>query len=157
MTDAPERIWVEKSISEIGTHGSTAWPDEDKDCIEYTRADVSDALVAAAREETRAKTLAAVSSMLGDSSILALTTVEEEALLEKTLQKVREEALREADELAEAHGKLWSALAEIIESPGMSPNATVRRIAARAEKALVEDSIAEVRPVPRFYREGSDT
>ena len=97
MTDAPERIWVEKSISEIGTHGSTAWPDEDKDCIEYTRADVSDALVAAAREETRAKTLAAVSSMLGDSSILALTTVEEEALLEKTLQKVREEALREAD------------------------------------------------------------
>jgi len=31
------------------------------------------------------------------------------------------------------------------------------RMAARAEKALVEDSIAEVRPVPRFYREGSDT
>ena len=68
-----------------------------------------------------------------------------------------EARIARADALAEAHGKLWSALAEIIESPGMSPNATVRRMAARAEKALVEDSIAEVGPVPRFYREGSDT
>lgn len=51
MSEAPERIWVEKSISETGTHGSTAWPDKDKDCIEYVRTDVSDALVAAAREK----------------------------------------------------------------------------------------------------------
>lgn len=68
-----------------------------------------------------------------------------------------EARIAKADALAEAHGKLWSALAEIIEAPGMSPNATVRRMAARAEKALVEDSIAEVKPMPRFYREGSDT
>jgi hypothetical protein len=68
-----------------------------------------------------------------------------------------EARIAKADALADAHSKLWSALAEIIEAPGMSPNATVRRMAARAEKALVEDSIAEVKPVPRFYREGSDT
>lgn len=64
-----------------------------------------------------------------------------------------EARIAKADALAEAHGKLWSALAEIIEAPGMSPNATVRRMAARAEKALVEDAIADTKPVPRFYRE----
>lgn len=40
-----------------------------------------------------------------------------------------ERQVKAADALAEAHGKLWSALAEIIEAPGMSPNATVRRMA----------------------------
>jgi uncharacterized membrane-anchored protein YjiN (DUF445 family) len=64
-----------------------------------------------------------------------------------------EAKVAKADALAEAHGKLWSALAEIIEAPGVSPNATVRRMAARAEKALVEDAIGDVKPVPRFYRE----
>jgi hypothetical protein len=42
MTDnAPERIWVEKSIAEKGNHGSTAWPETDEDSdIEYVRADL---------------------------------------------------------------------------------------------------------------------
>jgi hypothetical protein len=42
MTQAPERIWVEKSIAEEGNHGSTAWPErEDGSEIEYIRADLS--------------------------------------------------------------------------------------------------------------------
>ena len=55
------------------------------------------------------------------------------------------------DDYKEAHGKLWAALAEIIEVPGAVPNATVRRIAAIAEGALVNDPVAECHPVPRFY------
>lgn len=65
-----------------------------------------------------------------------------------------EAQVKAADALAEAHGKLWSALAEIIEIPGMSPNATAIRMAERAEKALVENTIADLKPVPRFYKEG---
>jgi len=51
-----------------------------------------------------------------------------------------------------AHGALWRALADIIEIPGQAPNATVRRIAAIAEKALIEDHVADVKPVPRFHK-----
>lgn len=41
MTQAPERIWVEKSIAEEGNHGSTAWPErEDGSEVEYVRADL---------------------------------------------------------------------------------------------------------------------
>lgn len=32
---APKVIWVEPSIAVAGTHGSTAWPDRDDDCISY--------------------------------------------------------------------------------------------------------------------------
>lgn len=79
-----------------------------------------------------------------EAALIALEADSRIAALEARIAK--------ADALADAHGKLWSALAEIIEAPGMSPNATVRRMAARAEKALVEDNIADVKPVPRFYR-----
>ena len=44
----------------------------------------------------------------------------------------------------EAHGKLRSALAEIIEAPGMSPNPIVERMAAIAVETLVEDTIEEL-------------
>jgi uncharacterized coiled-coil protein SlyX len=67
--------------------------------------------------------------------------------------EVLETRVAAADKVMEAHNNLWRALAEIIEAPGVSPNATVRRMAARAEKALVEDAIADVKPAPRFYRE----
>jgi len=50
------------------------------------------------------------------------------------------------------HGKLWNAMAEIVEIPGTSPNATVRRMAAVAEGALVNDGVSNVQPVPRFYK-----
>ena len=82
MTEAPERIWVEKSISEIGTHGSTAWPDKDEDCIEYVRADVSDALVAAAREEALRKAAEQVNRNLGKPAHHAHAAIL--ALIEKT-------------------------------------------------------------------------
>jgi len=50
------------------------------------------------------------------------------------------------------HGKLWRAMADIIEMPGISPNATVRRMASIAEGALVNDGASDVQPVPRFYK-----
>jgi hypothetical protein len=53
-------------------------------------------------------------------------------------------------EAREAHAALWRALAGIIECPGVSPNATVRRMAAMAESALINDKLAEVKPMPRF-------
>ena len=58
----------------------------------------------------------------------------------------------EVARLKAAHGNLWSALADVMEQPGDHPNATVRRMAACAEKALVHDTIAAVQPVPRFYK-----
>ena len=63
-----------------------------------------------------------------------------------------EELQAEVARLKAAHGNLWSALADVMEQPGDHPNATVRRMAACAEKALVHDTIAEVHPVPRFYK-----
>ena len=75
-----------------------------------------DAMVAKAREETRAKTLATTSLVLRDSAILALATTEEEALLEKMLGKVREEALREAAEIAIDYGK-QQYIANVVNQP----------------------------------------
>jgi hypothetical protein len=63
-----------------------------------------------------------------------------------------EELQAEVARLRAAHGNLWSALADVMEQPGDYPNATVRRMAAYAEKALVHDTIADVHPVPRFYK-----
>ena len=63
-----------------------------------------------------------------------------------------EELQAEVSRLKAAHGNLWRALADIIECPGAHPNATVRRMATYAEKALVHDTIADVQPVPRFYQ-----
>jgi hypothetical protein len=60
-------------------------------------------------------------------------------------------AQSEIAKLREAHGNLWAALADIVESPGAAPNATVRRMAAYAEKALISDTIADIKPEPRFY------
>jgi hypothetical protein len=57
------------------------------------------------------------------------------------------------DDLSKAHDALWRALTAIIEVPGHNPNATVRRMAAIAEEALIKDTIACVRPVPRFYKD----
>ena len=61
------------------------------------------------------------------------------------------------DKYKEAHGKLWAALAEIVEAPGAVPNATVRRMAAVAEGALINDLVAECHPVPRFYLTPKET
>jgi hypothetical protein len=72
-------------------------------------------------------------------------------LLEYTRSDIADN-LQEVARLKAAHGKLWIALADIIECPGAHPNATVRRMAAYAEKALVHDTIADVHPVPRFYK-----
>jgi hypothetical protein len=71
---------------------------------------------------------------------------------EYTRSDIAEELQAEVERLKAAHGKLWIALADIIECPGAHPNATVRRMAAYAEKALVHDTIAGVHPVPRFYK-----
>jgi hypothetical protein len=58
----------------------------------------------------------------------------------------------ERDEAVEAHGALWRTLATIIECPGVSPNATVRRMAALAERALIDDKLSAFKPEPRFAR-----
>jgi hypothetical protein len=63
-----------------------------------------------------------------------------------------QQLVAEVARLKAAHGNLWIALADIIECPGSHPNATVRRMATYAEKALVHDTIAGVHPVPRFYK-----
>jgi hypothetical protein len=94
MSEAPEKIRTNAAGNAI----VTPQPVWDTD-VEYIRADVAQAMAAKAQEETRAKTLATISLMLGDSAILALATTEEEALLEKMLGKVREEALRDAAEM----------------------------------------------------------
>lgn len=52
-----------------------------------------------------------------------------------------------------AHNKLWGALIDIIECQTENPNATVRRIISYAEKALIEDEVSPIKPVPRFYQE----
>lgn len=65
-------------------------------------------------------------------------------------------ATSEADALREAHGKLWSALAEIVEARTASPNATVRRLIGMAEDALIDDPIAEIKPVPEFGRHAAE-
>lgn len=59
---------------------------------------------------------------------------------------------RENEKLNCAHDALWRALTAIIEVPGRAPNATVRRMAALAEKALIEDRVAGIVPEPRFYK-----
>lgn len=61
-------------------------------------------------------------------------------------------ALAEAEMLREGYGVLWRALADIVDSRTATPNATVRRILARAERALIEDPASMVKPVPQFYR-----
>jgi hypothetical protein len=63
-----------------------------------------------------------------------------------------QQLVAEVARLNAAHGNLWRALADIIECPGAHPNATVRRMATYAEKALVHDAIADIHPVPRFYK-----
>jgi hypothetical protein len=101
MSDFPERISIspvhrQKRDDDFYLVDRNAFPGKG---TEYTRSDLAQAMVANAQEETKAKTLATISLMLGDSAILALATTEEEALLEKMLAKVREEALRDAAEM----------------------------------------------------------
>jgi len=101
MSDFPERISISptyrrKRDDDFYLVDRKVFPGKG---TEYIRADVAQAMAAKAQEETRAKTLATISLMLGDSAILALATTEEEALLEKMLGKVREEALRDAAEM----------------------------------------------------------
>jgi cytolysin (calcineurin-like family phosphatase) len=73
-------------------------------------------------------------------------------LTEYTRSDIAEELQAEVARLKAAHGNLWRALADIMEQPGDHPNATVRRMAAFAEKALVHDTVADIQPVPRFYK-----
>ena len=52
--------------------------------------------------------------------------------------------------LRAAWGALWNAHAAIVDAVTSAPNATVRRIIAVSEAALIADEIAQVAPVRRF-------
>lgn len=130
MTDAPERIWADfvkwVKISGVYEQNGT-WFGAAGRGTEYIRADLVDAQDAAWAERV--------------------------AALEAAVAAARAEGMREALELNTAHSKLWRALGDILECPGISPNATVRRMARIAEKALIEDKFSVVKPTPKFTAE----
>jgi hypothetical protein len=123
MTEAPEKMWVFPKADWFNAGASNVRiSSAGAKDVEYTRSDMARAYLADYR-----------------------------AAYEESCEQ-KDELRAEVARLKAAHGKLWIALADIIECPGAHPNATVRRMAAYAEKALVHDTIADVHPVPRFYK-----